>query len=312
MTNDYLNALEQLNKEKQELLQRREYRIGEVICRFGYNIVHLRMGVVLKDIKDKMASMVIKKRLMQKPPTKYMQHINVEYTKGKIAVYTCITGGYDDLSIPLVKLPGVDYFLLTDNSSKYEGFRDVFNIIQIPEEVMRLGKVFANRYVKFHPFEFFNEYDYSIYMDGNIRVVADIRKFVTESRVNTGISMHRHRERNCIYQEGEACILLGRGDKKKIKSQIERYKKEGFPENFGMNEATVIVADLKNYKSKDLLDIWWNEFIESGSMRDQLAWPYILWKNGYTINDVGNLGDDIYKNYKIEIVRHALWRMRRV
>jgi hypothetical protein len=71
-----------------------------------------------------------------------------------------------------------------------------------------------------------------------------------------------------------------------------------------MNEANLIVTDLKNENAIRLLDEWWNEFVRSETMRDQLVWPYVLWKNGFTLNDVGCLGDDIYKNYKLEIVRH--------
>lgn len=72
-----------------------------------------------------------------------------------------------------------------------------------------------------------------------------------------------------------------------------------------MNEATVIVSDLKNEKSVELLELWWQEFIKSESFRDQLAWPFVLWENNLMIEDIGNLGNDIYKNPLVEIERHA-------
>ena len=31
-------------------------------------------------------------------------------------------------------------------------------------------------------------------------------------------------------------------------------------------------------------------------MRDQIALPYVMWKNGYSFEDVGLLGDNVFKN----------------
>lgn len=71
--------------------------------------------------------------------------------------------------------------------------------------------------------------------------------------VQTGIAMHNHRERDDIFSEAESCKLLRRGDPDKIDLQMTRYKSAGFPAHFGMNEATVIVSDLKN---ENLLNFW--------------------------------------------------------
>lgn len=73
-----------------------------------------------------------------------------------------------------------------------------------------------------------------------------------------------------------------------------------------MNEATVIVSDLKNNEAARLLDEWYSEFVRAGSLRDQLSWTYILWKNNYKISDVGILENNIYKNYKLEMIKHGM------
>ena len=116
--------------------------------------------------------------------------------------------------------------------------------------------------------------------------------------------MHLHCERDCIYNEAIVCKYYNRGNYSKIKQQMEKYKKEGFPQRYGMLEANVIVCNLQNSTSIKILEDWWNEFIVSQSMRDQLALPYVLWKNHYKIDDVGIIGNNVNKNYKIRIERH--------
>ena len=83
---------------------------------------------------------------------------------------------------------------------------------------------------------------------------------------------------------------------------MEKYEKEGFPHNFGLCEASIIVVDLDNPNSKKLMNDWWNELLNSGSGRDQIALPYVIWKNGMRMDDIGWLGDDLFANPKFRNV----------
>ena len=74
---------------------------------------------------------------------------------------------------------------------------------------------------------------------------------------------------------------------------------------FGLFECTIIVTDLHNNKGIELLDKWWNEFIKSESMRDQISLPYVIWKNGYSIDDIGNLGYNLKLNPKFKCWDHS-------
>lgn len=302
----FFNVIEKLNKEKSDLQNGREYKLGSAILRYSYNITHFKVSELVKDIKDKIAARAIAKKYTvtngHHPSIKYLS--DCSYKKPKIAIYTCVIGNYDNVQRPLVTFDNVDFFLLTDNPDLYKNNYDDWQIIRLPNNILRMGNILANRYVKLHPHEFFSSYEYTIYMDGNIRVVGDVRQFILQCSEKTGVAMHFHRERDCIYQEANVCCMLRRGNAEYIKKQMIRYKKDGFPEHFGMNEATIIVSDINNEVSKNLEDSWWNEFIKSHSLRDQLAWPYVLWKQGFCIDDVGFLGNNIYQNYKLEIVKH--------
>ena len=39
-------------------------------------------------------------------------------------------------------------------------------------------------------------------------------------------------------------------------------------------------------------------------MRDQLIFPYILWKMNYKIDDVGSLGNNEYRDPKFKFIKH--------
>lgn len=303
MEDELYNALEKLNMEKANIRNSKEYKIGNAIKENMNLMFKLKIKKLITNLKNKKAKKKIDKVYCNPDNFEYTEN-NVDYKHAKIAVYTCIIGNYDNIQIPLIKFENVDYFILTDDIGKYEKYRDYYNIVEIPNKILEKSKIEANRYVKFHPSEYFKEYDFSIYLDGNVRIISDIRTFVKRCSDKTGIAMHTHRERNDIYDEAKVCKLLRRGNSTNIQKQMELYKKEEFPERFGMNEATIIVSDLHNNESVKLLDEWYKEFIRSGSLRDQLAWPYVLWKNNYKITDVGILGNNIYENYKIEMVRH--------
>lgn len=299
------DALEKLEHEKRSLINAPEYRRAAGLKNYMTCLKHGDLGRLGKMLLDKKAAQKIKKKQYSHKLQSVEKKNDADYTRCKIAIYTAVIGGYDHIPRHLVSFDNVDYILYVDDESRYQEYRPQYDVREIPQEIVQKGKIYANRYFKFHPSEFLKGYDYAIYLDGNVRIISDVRPFVNYCSEATGLAMHAHRERDCIYDEAEVCLLYRRGVPEKIKAQMQRYKDEGFPEHFGMNEATVIVSDLHNPVSKELLDSWWLEFEKSECKRDQLIWPYILWEHNLGISDVGCLGNDIYDNYKLEIVRHA-------
>jgi len=303
--NELFSAIEKLNQEKKDVIN--HFQMQNSIQSFFYllknrkikkTLLLMREKIILKFVKNKTDSIT-------RVPDIFFNN-SADYKKKKIAVYTCIVGDYDVPQEPLVKTENVDFFLFTDSLDKYKDLSSSFSIKEIPLNLQEKGCVLANRYIKFHPKVFFQNYDYAIYIDGNVRIISDIRPLVNCCTSATGLAMHWHRFRQCVYEEARLCVLLRKGKKKLIKDQMKKYRKEGLPEKYGLNEANMIVSDLNNEISCRLLDLWWNEFVRSGSMRDQLAWPYILWKNGFSIKDVGFLGKDICQNSKLEVMNHVI------
>ncbi len=222
----------------------------------------------------------------------------------RIIVYTCITGDYDDICEPFLECNNIDFCLFTNNKKL---IAKIWNVKSIDTSLInKYDNILLNRYYKFHPFEFFSnkKYDYAIYIDGNIKVMSDLTTLVYAVNNKTGLALHNHCLRDDVYDEAKACCIFHKGNSKKIKEQILKYKKEFFPSNFGLFECNVIVSDLKNKTSKIIMDNWWNDFVSSKSYRDQLSLPYVLWKLGYNKDDIGCLGENVYRNPKFRFNNH--------
>ena len=222
------------------------------------------------------------------------------FSQKKIAVYTCIFGDYDQIQEPLLQPNNIDYYIITD---KRIDTKSAWNVI-IPKFDLceKLSNVEKNRYYKMHPDLILKDYDYSIYVDGNIKVISDLTPYIYKLNAN-GIGMHKHNKRNCSYDELEALLLAHKASKKDV-IQYKRFLQENcFPPNYGLLECNVIVREHHNEICKKIMEQWWQQF-ETGIKRDQVSLPYVLHKNNIEVKDVAILGHNVYKNYDFRIVRH--------
>lgn len=225
-----------------------------------------------------------------------------EYYKKKIAVYTCVVGGYDKVSDPTIINENIDYFIFSDHNIQSR----IWNQISIPSKLLELGNnTLINRYLKFHPQELFDGYDYVIYVDGNVQVSSDITPLLKYTENRLGVAFHSHGYRDSIYDEVEVLIkVVKRGDPDKLTKQIAGYRQEGFPDNYGLPEATIILTDLSNNMAITFFTQWWEEFLKSQSLRDQIALPYVLWKNGIATSEVTLLGNNLRNSSKFMVATH--------
>ncbi len=296
---EIVKLIENLNKDYLDIYFSSEYRLGKKINKLKTSLKKHDFRSIKKYINSYIVQTKQKKISSTISPAIFYKEGNkVNGARG--VVYTCITNGYDLPLSPNYIDENCDYLLFTDSKSSVKNSK--WEIKLLDEKSKEFQGMKINRYYKMHPFELFNEYDFSIYVDGNVQIISEISSLYEIAKNSvTGIAMHLHSQRNCIYQEGKACIIGQRGDPEKIKMQLNKYKEEGFPHNFGLLEATIIVVDLHNDNAKKIMNKWWNEFNASDSKRDQLSLPYIIWKEGFSISDVGCLGNNIFFNPKFRI-----------
>lgn len=302
----YLKELELRNKEYNELLYSREYSRGVALSVYlnaikTCNIKKIQSLLLSKRASVKAQRYTKKKKYVNK---EFKTGINIEkYSNKKIVVYTCIIGNYDCVKEPIGEYSNIDYVCFTDNKKNiHKNTR--WMIKEIPSSINFDNNTLINRYIKMHPYELFAEYDYAIYVDGNVKVCSYIGDYIERIGDRTGVAMYSHNSRECIYDEAAVCKLYRKGNKNLINQQINRYRQEGFPKKFGLYEATVFAVDIKNKNGQQILSEWWKEFILSQSYRDQLSLPYIIWKRKLDFSDIGIIGENIFEDKKISIYQH--------
>lgn len=294
-----IRSIEEYNKEYLKMYHSRNVRLFRNINRLINGNFNDLVRLIRKKILAKIGDIRINKNTISRENEEFYYNEGKPIDNIKVAVYTCITKGYDKPKIPVYVENDTDYYMYTD-STEIQG--KVWKKKDIDCEKYEDE---ANRYYKFHPEIFEKSFDYAIYVDGNVKVISDVTTLCSIAhKAKTGIAMHKHHKRDCVYQEGKACKYYKRGNYKKIEEYLDKMKKENFPEKFGLFEATVIVYDLKNPNTKKIANEWWNMYYKSNTKRDQIFFPYIIWKMGFDIEDVGDLGNNIWKNPKFIVYGH--------
>ena len=198
-------------------------------------------------------------------------------------VYTCITGNYDWLWPPLVSPKNIHYVCFSDS---YLGFKNGWEIRSIPDGLRNLPNNLINRYIKLFPHKFFPEYEWSVYVDGNVRILGDLTQALDILEKNNFlIGCPRHPDRSNIYQERIACKSLGKflgSDAEIVDTQITAYELEGMPIDQPLTENNFIVRKHVDPAIHKIMNDWWGQ-IEKYSKRDQISFPYVVWKSELSV-----------------------------
>lgn len=205
----------------------------------------------------------------------------------KKVIYTAITGDYDQLMGPLTFIPGWEYIAFTDapETPWFEGWR----MEKIPEfcrfsEGKVLDPVRRARQCKIRCTRLLPDHDFSIWVDGNVQPMCDLDELVEKTMyMGSALTGLKHPDRNCIYQEAEACIQLGKDDPQMINREMTRYRKEGFPTQLGMIDSAILFRDHRHPGLHAFLEDWFAE-VSKGSRRDQLSFFYAMWKHKLPFN----------------------------
>tara|TARA_B100002019_G_scaffold284107_1_gene291327 strand:+ start:696 stop:1391 length:696 start_codon:yes stop_codon:yes gene_type:complete len=216
-------------------------------------------------------------------------------------IYTAIFGDYDSLEKPKFIPKGFDFVCFTDSNIQSD-FWDIRKVLPLYEDSTRNARKY-----KLLPHRFLPQYDISIWMDGNFLIRNDLNEMVDRYLSDKNFACHDHNNckldpRDCVYQEAEAILWLGKNDPNKkfkdepsvITKQIDGYFNEGYPQNNGLIVSGVL---LRRHNEKDVvitMEKWWEQ-VKYGSKRDQLSFDYSVWKTGLKYNYIeGDIRDNNY------------------
>jgi hypothetical protein len=204
----------------------------------------------------------------------------------RIVIYTSITNCFDQIPQLVSTWSGCDYVCFTDNPHLRS---DVWNLRLLPSS--NLDPRRRARLPKILPHLFLPESDLSIWMDGNVVPEVDLFQFAKANLKDRAALFFAHGERQCLYEEADKCITLGKDSADLINSQIAKYQREGMPRNFGLAECSILIRRHNDPQLIALMNSWWNELI-AWSARDQLSLPYVSWKLKYDFPLVQNQDAD--------------------
>lgn len=249
----------------------------------------LTSGHLISDISKQLKEMGLTDVVNYMELCEYKSRDYFDFQKrNQIAVYTCVVGEYDEVAEPECIEEGCDYYIISDKKPKNGTIYKYLDINDYIEPEMQ-DNTRKNRYCKINPHKIFPQYRFSIYFDGNIILKEGISKYI-EELPKTRITALARTSYNSVYAEALRCMLHGRDDKEKFLRQVEKYWLEGMPEEYGLVLPAVMVREHNNPICKSIMEQWWNE-ICSYSKRDMISFPYVLWKNGYSIDDVSTLAE---------------------
>lgn len=211
-----------------------------------------------------------------------------DYATKKVAIYTCITGGYDKFEEQKIIIPNCDYFIISDREMNCSRYTENINISEVITNDIKDSRL-QNRYCKMHGHTIFRDYEYSIYLDGNIEILQDISSYL-ELTNESGIAFYKHEVRECIYDEGMAVMFLNKADSKQIKKQLKEYAEEGMPAKYGLLAGGVILRNHHSSLGNQIMENWWKEY-SKWPTRDQISLMYTLWKMGIGLMDIGIVGE---------------------
>ncbi|WP_304125524.1 glycosyltransferase [Methanosphaera cuniculi] len=194
----------------------------------------------------------------------------------KIAVYTAVTGGYDILDEPSVENNNFDYICFTDNPNLKSDFWE----IRLMDDDEDLDVIRRARKYKILAHKYLDEYDYSVWIDGNFDIITNIADYIKDYSKDHKLLAIPHESRNCIYKEARDCIERNLDSEEIITEQMEKYKQEGYPENNGLIASSILFRDHNDPEVIDLMEAWFDE-VRNHSRRDQLSFNYVCWKNNF-------------------------------
>lgn len=198
----------------------------------------------------------------------------------KLCVYTCITGNYDNLHEIEHPEENVDYYCFTNNKSLTS---KTWHIVYIKDD--KLSDCHLARKIKILGHEIINKYEIAVWTDASIVWLQPFSKFVKTYLKNAPFAMFKHHARKDVTEEAITCLKFRKDTKEHIVKLLDYYKSNGYPDTNGLFESTVFIKKPTDPKVIETMELWF-DFIKKYSHRDQLSFPYAIWKTKLKVTPI--------------------------
>lgn len=197
-------------------------------------------------------------------------------------VYTAIFGDIPDQLRTPVADPAATYVAFRDSRSA-GGSGATYRGWQLkPPEINHPNPRRAARYHKCRPDQLFDDAEYSLWIDGCLQLLTPIGELIDKYLVACDLAVFKHRQRDCVYQEGKACVDLKKDDPAVIERQLAGYREMGYPDKNGLGETTAVLR--RHTPRMRVFNERWEHEIVHNSLRDQLSFDVVCWQLGLPYN----------------------------
>lgn len=185
--------------------------------------------------------------------------------------YTCIVRGHDPYRPLPVASPGWRHVLFTDDVPTARRRADGWEVRPLAHTLR--CPVRTARWHKHHPFELFPAAPVSVWIDASHWPKGDLNLLLNDG---ADLTLFRHPTRTTVFDEALEVIRLAKDDPKVVARTVSRYRKDGFPDDCGLYNTTLLLRHARP-RLVQFQPRWWDELVR-GSRRDQISLPYCLWR----------------------------------
>ena len=225
--------------------------------------------------------------------------LTIRNTGGKkLAVVSAIFGGYDRL-LPIDPswLGDADFYLLSDRF-----FSNNNHWKQIHGNYHNADPTRRARFCKLHLPTYFSEYDWVMWVDGNILICSNPVEVLNGlDLANIDFATFDHPDRNSLINEAATCARMGKEDAKVLAGHLRNIQNHDGFLGSTLYETMVLVLRPSSPSVRAASAAWWR-FMMSGSRRDQLSLPLVL--QGASDIRVGALPGSIKDTPHFAKIRH--------
>jgi len=196
-----------------------------------------------------------------------------------LVVYTAIFGDIGDRLQPVARFrsPEVAFHAYVDGVSTPTESAEGWELRPAAWEHDADPRLRARRH-KLLSHELYPDTPATLWLDGCLTPAQDPRLLVSQylGDGKPEIYFFRHMQRDCVYQECEACIRLAKDLPGTLRAVAKRYRREGYPYNNGLAETTAVLR-ANTQRIREFNASWWAELLEN-SVRDQVSCDYVAWR----------------------------------
>ena len=203
----------------------------------------------------------------------------------RYGLYTSVFGGFEKVWAPLDYSKNVSRYVVSDSPHWVPGWDSTVT----PDPLEKSPRL-CNRKAKILFHENLRDTDASLYVDANVRPMGDLNTIFAELMASgADLALYPHYTRSSVRAEAEACLQRNKVRyPDRVGAELDLYSNEGFPDNAGLWEGSVIFKNHQSPKLAAAMSEWW-ELYSRFENRDQFSLPFIIWKHGLTVLNLDTL-----------------------